>query len=724
MDTRFGRPAWLIAGATLALVGSFLLHTLPAFADRLTPEQDIALKQLGLHDLTAYGGAPKLDIWFPGYGDYELSEGSYLYLEQSHSEVVHPVNSTVTVLLNDVPVATTFLTEQNVGRTGWKISLPRDLLKRDLNHVELRYYMRLGEDECKDSESPALYSTIYADSYIHYEYRQPLQFLGLQPPDLGRFPEPFLRPEIMAGKVAFIVPDDPSAADLSAAASIAARFGQLAIGKPFTATLHLASSVDRQLLARRDLVVIGQPDANALLRELAPSLPLQYSIENGQAAYLDESGSPLDPDSGILQEIVSPWDRRFVVLVVSGTSEEGLRRAIRALATRQGAKLLRGPYAIVTKAAGELAREEEAASDTALASISLRQLGLGDWQAKGVAQHTVAFSFDAPPPGQHTAYFDLLLSHSPLLDHDRSSVTISLNGTPVRSLSLKGENAEWYTQRILLPPASLRPGINSMAIQFNLYLRRAEECGALADERAWAVVRADSQLVLPVGAQRPPLSLANLPYPFISNGKPSEVFLVLPEDKALLEESLQVAVMLGRQSLGESAEMQAGFATALDEEAKRSRDIITYGLTDGSGLMSEIKDSLPLALGADWERSLQRRELVLLGVRDAASLGIIQLVPSPWNKDRALLAISGTSPESLRLAGQALATTMPAGNVAIVGDDGKAVGIKIAAEPPPPQPGMLTPQEAYRYVAAAVAVLTLGLLGTMLARAWSSGRPD
>ena len=68
---------------------------------------------------------------------------------------------------------------------------------------------------------------------------------------------------------------------------------------------------------------------------------------------------PIDPESGVIQEVISPWDERCSVLVLSGGSDEGVQRAVRTIASRLGPSP-QGPYAIITTVDEELRKGEEA----------------------------------------------------------------------------------------------------------------------------------------------------------------------------------------------------------------------------------------------------------------------------------------------------------------------------------------------------------------------------
>jgi len=714
----------LVTSALLLTVVGISTYVAPVTADQLITESNITLRQVGQGDLKAVGHLPTLDIWFPGFGDYELGEGSYLSLAFDHSPLVRAGDSTITVEINDVPVSSLLLDGDNAKRSVWNVALPKDRLRQDINHVILKYYMRLRDGECIWDDDTALYSTVYGDSYIHYEYLVPRKFISLPPPDLSRFPEPFLRVTSPAGRVAVIVPDQASASDFSAAASVVARFGQLAGSKPLTATLYLASQVDRDIKMQQDLVVIGQPGANPVLREIGTSLPLKQDQQNVQGGYVDESGSPIDQDAGVIQEIISPWDQRFAVLVVSGGSDEGVRRAARAVSSQLAMKSLQGPYAIVTKAAEALWQGENPQNKSAPVTRSLQQMGLQDLAFTGVGEHAATFSFDAPAPDNRgEAYFDLVITHSPLLDPSRSSLTVSLNGVPMDSLLLQAENSERTSHHLRLPTTGLRAGPNVMTVKFSLYSQRADwrECAPLAPERAWVVLHADSRLVLPAGGEDPPLNLAGLPYPFVRNGLLTGTFLVLPDDPAAREHSLQVAVTLGRQALGDSTEMGAGLAAQLADEVKREREIVLYGVPSGNAVVADVAAKLPLSLGKDAQRTLQRPELVLLGVKDAARLGIMELVPSPWNASKALLVISGTSSEMLLQTLPALGERLPDGNVATVNAEGKVAALRLMSEVKTEEQKVPAERRAYTLAVIPPLVGIVGLLGLIFARTGRNG---
>ncbi len=728
MSNFLGKASRSLAGAALLSAASLLLGGSPCFADRLTPEPNISLKDIGAGDMLAKGHLPSLDVWFTGYGDYKLAEGSYIHLEFDHSDLVRPEDSTLTVAVNGTPISSFLLTQENARRTSIRIPVPADRLKRDSNHLQFKYYMRLRYDDCLDDNDEGLWSNIYQTSYLHYEYEQPLQFLGLPPLDLGKLPAPIIRNSVPITEVAVVVPDQPTASQVSSAASVAARFGQWASGGAIKATLYTAGQFTQQARLARDVVVIGEAGANPLLDELLPQLPLKFIRDGDGARYVDGNDAAIDPTSGILQLIASPWDPRTAVLVVSGGNDEGVRRAVRTVSSRLAMKALQGPFAIVGAATEELKKGEAAAADTKTVSTTLDQIGVSDTRVTGFGLRSTTFAIDVPPvDAQSGAYMDLAISHSPLVDPILSSVTLSLNGVPVKTLALKTDASQRRTERIQIPASNLKPGLNSVTISFYLYAKRSDwYCMPLADERAWAVIHSDSALVVPLGQDAVALDLANYPYPFISGGSAADMVLVLPDQPNLRSSGLQVAVALGKQMVGNSTELQAVLESQLTDDIKRKYHLIVLNEPKGDGIMAELVPRLPMTLEPGSQRSLQKAEAVLLGIKDAANLGIVEIIPSPWNSNKALLLVSGTTVEMAQEAPPALETRFAPGNVALVtkDDEGKPkkVGMKISGTGERIATGPKAQTRLFLISAAPAALLALGMMVLMLARA--AGRPE
>jgi len=92
---------------------------------------------------------------------------------------------------------------------------------------------------------------------------------------------------------------------------------------------------------------------------------------------------------------------------------------------------------------------------------------------------------------------------------------------------------------------------------------------------------------------------------------------------------------------------------------------VVFGLPETSSLMKELSPLLPLWLD-DQGRVIQRASEPLAGVRDNSSLGVLQTIASPFNPERAVLVVTGTTRAGLDLAVGGLRQGGLQGNLATV----------------------------------------------------------
>lgn len=105
------------------------------------------------------------EYFFPGPGDFTLGEKSLLTVEFSHSNLLVPDRSTVTVIMNDRALRSIYLDQANVGGLNYTIPIPKELIRKDFNKLRLEYAMTLGL-ECEDPTNPALFSVVFATTQM------------------------------------------------------------------------------------------------------------------------------------------------------------------------------------------------------------------------------------------------------------------------------------------------------------------------------------------------------------------------------------------------------------------------------------------------------------------------------------------------------------------------------------------------------------------------------
>lgn len=632
------------------------------------PFTQIQLAALGYGNDTLRGPLVSADWFIPGPADFLLGsprpgDVTTIDLDIIPSELLAR-ESVMVVFWNGIPIH-----DRQIGGTSGapqriKVNVPFERIDPEVNRLSVQAQLRLDIDTCEAGsvDSPARHLTIMSTTSVTYSFADP-RVARPAPvrPDLASYPLPFFSStHPQPAPVRFIIPDQPTASELTSLARVAAQLGQFAGDRGLKVELQRAGQVRQDDLARTHLVLLGKRAALPLLRTLQ-NAPVSQDA-NG---FLDRSGRPLAEDTGVLMVMQSPASNARGMLVVSGQSDRAVEKAALALAGRDGIAALRGTSALVTDAVPFGAQSEQ------LAITRLSDLGRRDDQVNGVGDHAISFTAFLPAvPRDSSVPFDIAVSHSGLLDQNRSSMRIVVNDLPLESVAFRDLQPVHAVRRIELPGAALRPGANGVRIEFSLRLpgiQEREACNAIPVEQAWAVLHADSALFPPASIARAGTepSLGTYPYPFHRAGRIDEVLIVVPQDLGSNPQALaQFLCEVGRGT--RAGLLRPTVVTAQQFDPARDpidKDVILFGLPQESPVMGALGGRLPVEVGGD-QRLVLARELTVR-VADLERLGIVQEIVSPWSDGRAVLVVTGTSAEGLDYAVEAVRQRALSGNVVI-----------------------------------------------------------
>ncbi len=670
--------AGLLSSASLALARDF---------PPSTPFTSIQLSQLGYKDDTLTGPLVSADWSIPGPADYLLGsprpgDVSYVDIDYIPSELLTR-ESVMVVLWNGVPVYDVGIGGSGGARRTARVPIPFERIDPEVNRMTVQAQLRLDIDTCEAGsvDSPARHLTILASTTVRYSFAQPAV---PQPapvrPDLASYPLPFFSPtHPQPAPVLFVIPDAPTTTELTAFGRVATQLGQYAGDRGLKVQLQRASQVKDADLSQDHLVYIGRRG----------SMPQIRAIGNGPLAqdrngFLDALGRPVAEDTGVLMVMPSPANAARALLVVSGTSDRAVEKAALALAGRDGIKALRGTYALVTEAI------PFTAPAPASAVTRLSELGFREEQVNGVGDHGISFTAFLPTVARDASVpFDIAVSHSDLLDANRSSMRIVVNDLPLESIAFRDLEPVRAVRRIELPGAALRPGANAVKIEFSLRLpglAEREACNAVPVEQAWAVLHADSALYPPAGVDRPlgDPSLSTYPYPFHRDGRIDDVLVVLPGDLGANPQSLaQFVSDVGRGT--RAGLLRPTFVSAASFDPARDaadKDVILFGLPSDDPAIGTLGTRAPVQVGAD-QRLVLGREITVR-VADLERLGVVEEIASPWAAGRAVLVVTGTSAEGLDLAVEAVRQRALSGNVVIATEERPRAPVAGATATPRP----------------------------------------
>lgn len=295
----------------------------------------VSFEQLGLNTQTTRGfAAPTLHYMLRRMPDLYMNAGSKVRLttQYSYASQLDVEQSTLEVRLNGKSVASVPL-DKVEGETN--ASLAVDIPAEDFftyNDLEYQFFLYPEKfDKCRFVTDAHIWGTVHNTSVVDVPARVQAAL-----PDVGLINDggfPFsLVPDL--SEVTFVLSSTPTPAEQDTLLQMATRFGQVA---PSTASkapsVVMASQLDGSDAAKNDhLIVIGQ----TALQELGDKVSSKYQlvVEN-RTAELSEREQALtrishNPNQGILEERLSPFNKNRVVLLAYGETEQAQREVANA----------------------------------------------------------------------------------------------------------------------------------------------------------------------------------------------------------------------------------------------------------------------------------------------------------------------------------------------------------------------------------------------------------
>jgi len=569
--------------------------------------------------------------------------GNTVTVKFSHSDALERYSS-MAVDWNGTRLGSVLLEAGNIESSQLTLEIPEDQIQAGYNDLSLEFYMGIHEDICEDPDNPAIWATVHSASFFKFAY-------DIQPPlvDLGMYPLPVLETGSLAkNHLTFVLPDTPSVAELNSLALVSAKLGELT-SWDMTSEVITASQAAGQSL-QGDVMWIAQSDRLQPLT--AGSFPFYNS---GQGAFMDLQGQPLPETSGIIWEEISPDDPLAARFLVTGKSDDALLAAARSLASEVTYRRMRGQLGVVESV-------PEALPETGLDAsrqFTLEDLNYTDQTSRGTRIQTVNFVIPLPSAWRvlTEAVVDLHFAHSELLHPERSSLTLSVNGTPVGSTLLTVENSKDGHASFRIPARMLKLGKNRLSVSTNMELLDGyvveNRCTDEYTAEAWVVVYADSQITLPGGATQVSLDLINYPFGFIGSSNLSDMAFIVPDqaDISITRAVEMVSFRLGQYSEGLTISPLVTDASHQEEISSRAPHQILVGLPTENAAINRLNDQLPLPFQSG-SNLPQPSDKVARVLNAPASVGYVEAALTDSGDSR--LVVTGSNAEGMQWAASAV----------------------------------------------------------------------
>jgi len=397
--------------------------------------------------------------------------------------------------------------------------------------------------------------------------------------------------------------------------------------------------------------------------------PGSRSSAPNKSRYLFVTGERAVPESdGVVQELVSPWDQTQAILVITGLSDEAIYKASRAISVESRFPGMKGPFALVR----EVYPLPELLSEPQTTDLTFADMGYDDRLLEGLSQQKVIYYFDIPFRWRLTkkAYLDLLFSHSQLLDYGSSYLNVSFNNKPIATVTLSDETSLDGELRVELPFSQARPGEpNLISVESVMY-----PADKYADVNTWLLINSASLLHLDHEEQTGRyVDLSVYPYPFSQRPDLADVMFVVPPEPRPdeWEEALQVGAALGQAAGGTNLAPIVVLGNTYTQTELADYHIIAIGRPSRNPALQAVNPQLPQPFQPGYDEIEQWIDRAAFRLPPGLSLGLVQLMTSPWNEERVFLAVTGTTDESVKWAADAV-TNSPwilQGNLVLIRED-------------------------------------------------------
>lgn len=480
--------------------------------------------------------------------------------------------------------------------------------------------------------------------------------IGNPEPTLSTFPRPlYQNSPLEEDAVTVVVPAEPSEAELKAALTISAKFGaisstELALG------IVQENVLTPTLRSESNLIFIGKAGSFETLDEIDLPAP----VEGGSF-----TAGGAQPGDGILQVAASPWSEVHSVLLVSGDDDAGVVKASQALSTgniRSTADPALSVIAGVTsplELTGTLQlQQSEIVTDGTTIDRTLADLGYETQTAFGIGAHTFNYVIELPQGNElrEDGTFDLLFSHSALLNYSVSGMIVRLNDQPVSSVRFNDQTAQNGSIQVPIPQNTLKGGKNLLSLTANLV--PDSPCVNPTTAGVWISVRPESLLHVTLQPVRSPTvivrRLDTYYDQFMTSPTLNNVAFVLPSnDPISWNTAAQIASELGDRSDGPMVELTAVYPDNV-ATVSGTHNLILVGQPVDFPIIKELNQTLPAPFPDNSNHPTLGNSRVTYRVAPDLSLGYLELARSPWNKDRSILGVFGSTDEGIRWSGTAL----------------------------------------------------------------------
>lgn len=604
---------------------------------------------------------------------WNVLPSSNIHLDFQHGANLLPERSSLNVLVNNRILKSIPLGKNNVTPNVVNIPVPPELLK-DNNILSFQVDQHYTY-KCEDPFSEELWTEVLPDTTMTLNY----SWLPVHP-DLAQYPFPLLDPlnSYTPSVVGYIVPSTASDQTLEAFGTVAAHLGQQAQWraiKPYVADESNLNTGD-------NLILIGTPQENPAIGSLGGGLDLPLSGNQ----FSDKNGTPIPADYGVLQLIPNPNNPTRAVLVVSGNSPEGVKKAAHVLAQNTVNKILVGRSAIIKDYNAGAEYPFRAWDGFILQSgDNFNALGMDTQTARGITALPIFYKIKLMPdiflPGHRKVRLHTIYSYASQLDASQSKLEVLWNGRALHSVPLNDKAGKSLAELVTDIDTENVHTFNDLEYRFHVYPEKYDMCRFVTDVHIWGTIHNTSWIEFPgeLKAPLPDVGLVNDGgYPFTGYQNMAHTSIVLPDAPGHtdLDAMLQFVTRMGRVSTSHKGiDLSAYKASTLPDGVKKDSHLVVIGRRGENKLFDQLQGKATLLTENKINTLKEDQQKQIAQLNYTPGQGVIEEMLSPWNENRVALLITGENDTAMVHDAQLFGNddwygAIKQGNLTVVNDEG------------------------------------------------------
>ncbi|SKC86212.1 cellulose biosynthesis cyclic di-GMP-binding regulatory protein BcsB [Maledivibacter halophilus] len=550
------------------------------------------------------------------------------------SELIRRDISYITVYMNNIPIRSIRLKdEEDQLIKNWQLDIPVETINTGYNELKVKTNSRLTDNSCDDDKNIANWVVIDKKSNYIIDYSRKNLY-----DKISDFPRPFIgKYEDESKGIGVIIPKNYTEDEISAALTLISHMKEYKKGYDVETTLFKYG--DEEIFNFEGLIYVG--NFNNIPQEIGN---------------ITKSSRKINRNEGNIYRTELSGSQKPVFLILSNDGKS-LMNSVKALNNNELKSQMIDTYLSIPRDFNTDIKEEKIDD-----YIYLSELGLNGIEIKGRNKQVTSIGINIPSNKvlAEESNVNLKLRYSDNLDYDKSMVSLYINGKPLGSKKLERNKRDLDEFKVYIPKEFRRENYYDLRVEFEMIPDGIITCEKYLASEPWAYIKSDS-FFFASQQERNLMLLENLPSPFSKNNNIDTTTIIIPDipTKDDIKIAGRISEMMGiglkgnkgiiRISRGDSGEenYKSDDLVIFDTPKEYSTDnLIVFGTPNENSEIRNINKSLWFKYNDNYNRVLSNEKIELLPQTYESST-FIELKPSPYNNEKALMTITSLDKKSI-----------------------------------------------------------------------------